>query len=60
MIDHRYIPIWSYGNESIIQVFVASNLFIDPFPYVKMADQSIYRKARHDRADFRAYSEFPV
>ena len=32
MIDYRYSSTWSYGKESIIKVFAANILFIDPIP----------------------------
>lgn len=40
MIDYRYFPNWSCGKESIIKVFIANTLFIDPFPW-GLNDRSI-------------------
>lgn len=46
MIECPSSPVWSSDEESIIKVYVANILYIDRFPYVLMAEQSIYRKER--------------
>lgn len=64
LIDYRF-PFWSCGKESIEKMFVANTLFIDSFPWVYMADQSLYRTARYATAlvvqvkSHQKYDELP-